>query len=190
MKQKKLTMGIMAAFVASTVMTGCEEAQSVHNVTSIDSCVAATGDYLQCQSDWDAAQSQHLDVAPRFVDNAACSESFGDDCQQAIVTHADGSQSSVFLPMMAGMMIGNMMSNSGGSYSHVPPKPLYQEKERRGGGYVPVSHLTTSNGHAVSKGTTNVSKSFASQSTSPKASSTPIARGGFGVAGRGGSAAS
>lgn len=188
MQKKKLTMGIMAAFVASTILTGCEPTQSVHNVTSIDSCIAATGDYLQCQNQWDEAATLHEEVAPRFTSGDACMDSFGDGCQQTTIINADGSSSSVFLPMMAGMMIGNMMSNNGVQH-HTRTQPLYQEKERRsGGGFVPVNTLATSTGTAVSKGTTNVSVKTAS--TASKLSSPVTARGGFGMSARGGSSAS
>lgn len=189
--QKKLTMGIMAAFVAAT-LTGCEETTPVYNVTSIDECVSHTGDYLQCSNDWKAAQALNEEVAPRFTDMAFCEDSFGDQCQQKTVTNSDGSTSNVFVPMMAGMMIGNMMANNnlaaqGQAVHQTRTQPLYQEKERRGGGYVPINTLSTSTGSAVQKGSASVSPKMAS--TVSKFSA-PVSRGGFGMSARGGSASS
>lgn len=112
-----MTMGLMAAFVAVT-LSGCEDSVDVLAVSSVDQCLAATGDFDKCNEQWNEAQLLHKEVAPRFTDQTACSESFGDDCQVQQVTNADGSTTSMFVPLMAGMMIGNMMNNGCSSYSH------------------------------------------------------------------------
>lgn len=186
-ESKTLSKGIMAAFVASVIATGCTPASEVVNVGSVTECIENGGDFFGCQEEWDAAEQLHSQVAPQFVDKTACSESFGDECEVKRVQNDDGSFSDVFVPMMAGMMIGNMLSSSSDHSSHkVVTQPLYREKEKHpGGGYVPVNSYSTSTGTAVSPGRTNVSSNVASKVSRV---STPIARGGFGMSARGSAA--
>ena len=187
-----MTMGIMAAFITAT-LSGCSEPTTpVHAISSVDECLAVTGDVVQCREQWKEAQLLHKEVAPQFTSNTACSESFGDDCQSQRVQNTDGSFTDVFVPMMAGMLIGNMMSNSniasqGREVYNTRTQPLYQEKEKRGGGYVPVNTMSTSTGSAVNKGSSFVS---AKSATSVSKFSSPVSRGGFGMSARGGSASS
>ncbi|HQQ62223.1 MAG TPA: DUF1190 domain-containing protein [Pseudomonadales bacterium] len=60
-----------------------------------------------CQKEFDNAQQEHLKNAPQYTSLADCEADFGD----ARCESRTNSGSSVFLPMMAGFMAANMLSN-------------------------------------------------------------------------------
>lgn len=165
-----LKQGIIAAVVI-TAMSGCEPAPdaSVTSVSSVDECVQNSfGTTDQCKDQWDQAKEENARTGPRFEDSADCATEFG-QCERYTIQHDNGTQSSVFIPMLAGMMMGNMMS---GGTGYVPTQPLYRREEDRRNGS---SGFVTASGATVSKGPSMVS------SSSVRASSpTTISRGGFG----------
>ena len=166
-----LKHGIIAAVVI-TAMSGCEPAPdaSVNNVSSVDECVQNSfGTTDECKAQWDLAKDESARTGPRFEDSGDCATEFG-QCERYTINHDNGTQSSVFIPMMAGMMMGNMMASN---TAHVPTQPLYRSEEDRRNGS---SGFITASGAHVSKGTTMVN------SSSVKASGpTTISRGGFGA---------
>lgn len=194
--KKVLTMGIMATFVAAA-LSGCqaEEKVEILSVTSVDQCISSGVDFQTCQAEWDKATAMHEDVAPKFDTAGGCYGEFGDMCQNRPVRNADGSTSNVWLPMMAGMMMGNMMSSSahaGAAYANT--RPLYMEKARKTPQGTYVGGLVTPSGNAIAPGSSRMSKTAAMSSpTRATVASTKSAvsnRGGFGSSARGGSGAS
>lgn len=166
-----LKQGIIAAVVI-TAMSGCtpEPEAYVNNVSSVDECVQSSfGTADECKNQWEQAKQENARTGPRFEDSADCSTEFG-QCEKYNIQHEDGTQSSVFIPMLAGMMMmGNMMASNS---AHVSTQPLYRREEDRrngSGGFV------TASGATVSKGTTSVRPSSV-RASSP----TTVSRGGFG----------
>lgn len=191
--KKVLSMGLMAIFVTTTV--GCQDnSVDVLSATSIDQCVASGADFLTCSNNWEQAKAMHQDVAPKFDDANSCLTSFGESCEKKTVTNSDGSTSSIWMPMMAGMMMGHMMSSSTTS-NPTQTRPLYAanaSRDKKTG--VMTGALVTPSGNNVSGGVSRMSPSAAS--SVPKSASvastraTVSSRGGFGSAARGASAAS
>lgn len=166
-----LKHGIIAAVVI-TAMSGCspEPEAYVNNVSSVDECVQGNlGTDSECKAQWDMAKDENARTGPRFEDSADCATEFG-ECERYTIQHDNGTQSSVFIPMLAGMMVGNMMSGSTTGY--VPTQPLYRREEDRRNGS---SGFVTASGATVSKGTTSVRPSSV-RASGP----TTISRGGFG----------
>lgn len=140
MKRKVLKTGIMAAFVAS-VLAGCDsnDAQDTYtyngaggkleqsfSVKSVDQCIAeGAGNPKQCQEAWEQTQKAHEQTAPKFNDKSSCESSAGVECQVTRVQHSDGTWTDVFVPALAGMVIGNMLSGP----KHYP-QPIYIERDR------------------------------------------------------------
>ena len=136
MKKIVLRQGIIAAVVIMA-LSGCsDEPVDVSSVTSVSDCLTqGLGNEQQCRAAWDQASQEHLREGPRFEDQNDCSEEFG-QCNRYQVQNDDGSFSDVFIPLMAGMMIGNMMSSVGSS--HFYHQPLYKRKDQQqyNGGFV------------------------------------------------------
>lgn len=194
-KMKVMKMGLMASFVSFASM-GCqsEERVEVLTVTSVDQCISSGIDLNTCQSEWDRATSMHEDVAPKFDTAGGCYGEFGDMCQNRPVTHADGTTSNVWLPMMAGMMMGNMMSGSVHAANQANTRPLYMNNARKTPQGTYVGGLVTPSGNPIAAGKSYMSKSAAMSSptraTVASTKSAVSSRGGFGASARGGSGAS
>lgn len=173
MKKIVLRQGIIAAVVITALACCSDEPVDVSSVNSVSDClVQGLGNEQQCRAAWDQASSEHLKEGPRFEAKEDCSEEFG-QCNRYQVQNDDGSFSDVFIPMMAGMMIGNMMSSS--NTHHVYHQPLYKRKDQQayGGGFV------TAGGYTVQKGTSIIPSSYASK---PSGVGT-ISKGGLGGGG-------
>jgi uncharacterized protein YgiB involved in biofilm formation len=114
---------LILAGTAALSLAACKddsiEAQVFENV---DACraEAARGDgALQpedCEVAFAEAERAHSETAPRYASAELCQEEHGEGC--LVEQRNDGT--SVFLPLMAGYMIGNMMSNSRNA------QPLYR----------------------------------------------------------------
>ena len=192
MNKKVLTMGLMATFVA-TALSGCgQEQAAVLSVTSVDQCIASGIDFGSCQAEWDRATSMHEEVAPKFDTAGGCYGEFGDMCQNRPVRNADGTTSNVWLPMMAGMMMGNMMSST--NNHPVNTRPLYMSNARKTEHGTYTGGLVTPSGNAIAPGASRMSPSAAMSSptraTVASTRSAVSSRGGFGSSARGGSGAS
>lgn len=192
---KVLTMGIMATFVAAALSGCAEDKVEILSVTSVDQCISSGVDFMTCQAEWDKATAMHEDVAPKFDTAGGCYGEFGDTCQNRPVRNADGSTSNVWLPMMAGMMMGNMMSNSahaGAAYANT--RPLYMNNARKTASGSYVGGLVTPSGNAIAPGASRMSASAAmstpTRATVASTKSAVSSRGGFGSSARGSSGAS
>ena len=180
MKKKVITSSILAAFVA-TAMSGCQEEQTVEsfNVKSASECVSSgAGSLEQCNSAMQQATEEHTKNAPKFLNDSECSTKTEAQCELTEVKNADGSSSYMFMPMMMGMIVGNMM-NGGSNYS----RPVYSDQYGRNftssGAYVSAGRGYTGS----STFSSSSSKSFSSPSTASKSMSS----GGFGKSGSFGS---
>ena len=173
MKKIVLRQGIIAAVVIAA-LSGCsDEPVDVSSVNSVSDClVQGLGNEEQCRAAWDQASSEHLKQGPRFEGQEDCSQEFG-QCNRYQVQNDDGSFSDVFIPIMAGMMIGNMMNSA--NTTKVYHQPLYQRKDQQtyGGGFV------TAGGYSIQKGHSTIPSSYSSK---PSGVGT-ISKGGLGGAG-------
>lgn len=81
--------------------------------SSMEECVADKGQEA-CSSGWDKATEEHRKTAPRYTDRSACESTYG-RCE----ARKNESGTDVFLPLMAGFMLGNALGNSGPRYTPV-----------------------------------------------------------------------
>lgn len=194
MKKNVLTAGIMAAFVAAA-LSGCqaEDQAEIFSYANTDQCVANGGDYFLCQGEYEKAQAMHEEVAPKFESSYSCVQEFGSTCENRTIRNADGSQSNVWLPFMAGYMMGNMTGTNAALANRTPTQPLYMSGATRQGDRH-VGTYSTAAGTAVSPGKSMVNSSLVANSptraTVASTKSAVSSRGGFGASARGGSGAS
>lgn len=106
---KPLALGVATVFL-SACSGGREEALVFQNV---DECVDALPDMAQkCKTAYEGALAEAAKTAPKYNTKNDCEYEFGtNQCQ----TYNSGG-SSIFMPLMAGYMIGNLMA----------PRPYYQ----------------------------------------------------------------
>ena len=136
-----------------------------------------------CNTAFDAAKKEHEAQAPKFTTAADCEAAGFARCETTQVTTANGSSTSMFMPMMMGFMMGRMMGGGmgygyGGGFGQPQPstpagagvggaaRPVYADRN----GYL---YANGSNVGRVAPGTT----SLGSQAVPMRTAS----RGGFGA---------
>ena len=122
---------------------------------------------------WDHAMhgSQHAAVAPKYATAEDCQSDFGaEKCEIAPYRTASGG--SVFMPMMAGYMMGSMLGGRGSMMS----QPLYRSNQGTQG-------FRTAENRGVGS-TTGRTKVASSATNRPSFKSSTRSRGGFGSSSR------
>ena len=125
----------------------------------------------QCRENFQAAQSQHAAVAPKYASEADCQSDFGAGrCEKAPYRSSTGG--SVFMPLMMGYMMGSLLGG-GRSFG---AQPLYRSAQSR-------NTFRTANNRSVGSktGRTRVASTATSR---PTFKSTTRSRGGFGSSAR------
>lgn len=171
MKRSK-TIALATMGVSALALTACSEAQTEALVyTTVEECLAA-GDLTksQCEAAYRTAESQHAEVAPKYANKADCETDFGAGaCETA--PYRTTNNSSVWMPLMMGYMMGRMMSPGA-----VHTQPLYRAKDD------PKSFRTGDNRKVAARtGAVQVPKST---TRAPSRKLYTTARGGFGASGR------
>ncbi len=184
-RSRRVTPAIIGSVMSLSLMTGCGEKQEDASVVeSIEQCVAI-GQYnqVQCQELYAKAQAEHKDVAPKFESKADCEAEFGvGKCEdengnsgETAPATSDGSghttvvhHHSSFMPMMAGIMIGQSLS-----------QPMY--RTYAGGSAGP---FMTNKGMVVSNTTGRQKISRSVVTSRPTRTTSTLKRGGFGAMSR------
>lgn len=163
-----------AAFALSACQKDEVETRLFANVAECKAAAEDTTSWMtaeECDKSFADAESEHARTAPRYDSQKLCEEQHGGACytQKA----SGGSGSSIFLPLMAGYMMGNMLN--GGSRA----QPIYQTKDNK---------FSTASGSATfnsNRGATKTSTSAFNPAKSTRAAA-PMTRtsvsktGGFG----------
>ena len=159
--------------VSLIALTACEEPKVDASIfESIEQCM---GDPLlteaQCKSSFKAARNQHAAVAPKYANVEDCQADFGaEKCEPAPYQTTSGG--SVFMPMMAGYMMGSLLGGRGSMMS----QPLYRSSQGAKG-------FRTAENRSVGS-TIGRTKVAGSATGRPTFKSSTRSRGGFGSSGR------
>lgn len=144
MKRSKKAALVLMVPVATFLFAGCgEEREQAMVFTDPSECSAtALNSASQCEADFAAAQALHPQVAPKYLSKEECETDFGaGHCETAPQQTSSGS--SIFMPMMMGYMMGQMLNRggAGGNFqqpgagavgSKIPTQPLYKSRDDRG----------------------------------------------------------
>lgn len=183
MKRSQSIRLVQMGAVALT-LAACEERVEVGVFETIGQCIAAGNPAAQCETALQAAQEQHQQVAPRYATQQDCEAEFGaSQCTPAPAAGAPAEEGAApqvaqagfgggFMPLMAGYMMGRMMSGGGAM-----TQPLYRPAATAAGAG---GAFHTAAGAPVARGAgfATVPRSVAQ---APAARSGTIARGGFGA---------
>jgi len=142
MKRSKKAALVLMVPAATLLLAGCgEEREQALVYESPSECAAASFNTPeQCKADYDAAKALHPQVAPKYVSKEECETDFGSgNCETA--PHQTLSGGSVFMPMMMGYLMGQMMNRgaapqnfqqpAAAGASKVPTQPLYKSRDDR-----------------------------------------------------------
>lgn len=171
MKRSK-SVKLVAMGTGLLLVAACEEAKvDTALFESVKQCTGLGFSVQECEANYREAQRNHINVAPKYTAQADCEADFGAaQCEVAPQRTSNGG--SVFMPLMAGYMMGSLLS--GGRSAG---QPLYKSANDR-------STFRTGDNKAVAKsvGRTQVAQS-ATRTASTKTRT--VSRGGFGSGARG-----
>ena len=165
--------GALVMGVSLFALAACEEPKVDAAIfENVQQCIS-NGDATpaQCEQNFKEAKSQHAAVAPKYASEAECQADFGaEKCEPAPYRTSTGG--SVFMPLMAGYMMGSMLSGS----RSMAPQPLYRSASSPG------TFRTADNRSAGNAtGRNQVARSATSR---PSVKTATRSRGGFGSSGR------
>lgn len=90
--------------------------------TSVAECAQQTGDRNSCESAFAAAEKAHQEQAPRYASRKDCEAEHGEgQCEEG-----SRERSSSFMPILAGYMMGRMMSGS--NVTGLQSSPAFRNK--------------------------------------------------------------
>lgn len=176
------------ALAVTTVflLAGCEQNdETVKMYQNADDCSSANpGKSAECKTTYDNALKEAVRTAPKYASREDCVAEFGEgQCQQTPVQAGTATENqaqpqqaggSFWMPLMAGYMMGRMMSGGAG-YAQ---QPLFSSRNPASPAYGQYTDASGKNyGAAQSGRTATVSKT----AMAPKpATTSTITRGGFG----------
>lgn len=168
------------AISAVFMLSACEKSDDkVALYQNADDCSKANpSNSAQCSKAFTEAKAEAAKTAPKYANRAECVAEFGENqCTQAPAQAGMNAESqsggSMWMPLMAGFMMGRMMS--GGGYAQ---QPLFTSKSAASpanGKFVDAS------GKSYGPATTGRSMSVPPSAMAPKpATTSTVTRGGFG----------
>jgi uncharacterized protein YgiB involved in biofilm formation len=184
--KRSRTVALTLMMGTATTLSACGESPpdqiTFSGGNALQQCIDSGAGDDACRTAYEAALSQHREIAPRFTTQPLCVESTDSECE-AIGTYAqDGSYSSFWVPALGGFLLARALDSSSGRYytyiggSNYRSSPIYRSR-------------TTTDSYRVLSDYGNL-KSGTSLSTRPSVSlpppnvkTTTIARGGFGKGG-------
>lgn len=165
--------GTLVMSVSLLALTACEEPKVEAAIfETVKQCIAnGSATPEQCEANFKEATSQHAAVAPKYASQSECQADFGTGkCEDAPFRTSSGG--SVFMPLMAGYMMGSFL----GGRRSMASQPLYRSASSPG------TFRTADNRSAgTATGRTQVARSA---TTRPSVKTTTRSRGGFGSSGR------
>lgn len=182
-RSKRVSIAIVGA--AAFTLAGCEEEKvDAAAFPDLQSCLAdasSGGMYTQqqCETAFDEAQTLHVESAPRYDSLEVCEEQHGAGACGSEEAATQSGSSGIFMPLLAGYLIGNMMSNRAGMSA---AQPLYKTSDGR------FTNAARSSTYSANRGAAKLSTSqFTRPSTTigktPMTRATAASRGGFGRSG-------
>ena len=171
---------LLGAAVAT--LAACEDDSVETSVfPDLDTCLSVAGQpdgWLtpeQCETAFAEALVAYDDQAPRYDDRALCEAEHDGEC---IVEERAGG-GSVFLPLMTGYLIGNMLGRGGG----VAAQPLV--KTGTGAYATPAGATVNTNRGSGTLRTTSFRSAPSTKTAAPMTRATVRSTGGFGASGGG-----
>jgi uncharacterized protein YgiB involved in biofilm formation len=94
---------------AAGALAGCDRAADQPKVYSTVADCRAEHPGQACDAAWQASVGEHDQTAPHYTRKEECEAQYG-------VGHCESRQGGIFIPMMAGFVLGQMMNNHNSGY--------------------------------------------------------------------------
>ncbi len=186
MRTRSRTVALSIVGATAFTLAGCREEQvDAQAFPDLQSCkeAAAGGDGLLTVADCEAAIAEaeqlHVETAPRYDSLQVCEEQHGEGACGSEEQVASSGSGSIFMPLLTGYLIGNMLSGRGG---YARSQPMYRTSDGK---------FTNAAGSNVYSGNSGKAKLGANQFTKPPTTvgkppmtkAMAASRGGFGKSG-------
>ena len=158
-----LTLGVVAV-----TMAACGSQEEVKVVGSAEECASQTELNLEeCEAAYQKAQAEAERTGPKYTSIAQCEAEFGrGQC-------GSSRRGGVFMPMMTGFMVGQMLSGNNSYYN-----PVYRYSRPNSSMH---NRMMTADGKVIGKaGQSSYRVNKSSMKSKPTATRT-VSRGGFGA---------
>ncbi|WP_113911319.1 DUF1190 domain-containing protein [Roseovarius dicentrarchi] len=187
MTKRSKHVAIMILGAAAFTLAGCREEQvDAAAYPDVQSCTdeAMNGGLFtvqDCETAFAEAQALHVEAAPRYDSFEVCEEQHGVGACGSEQEVAQGGSSGIFMPLLAGYLIGNML---GGRSGMAAAQPLYKTA---GGRFTNAAGSSTfsSNKGAAKLNTSQFTRPATTAGKAPMSRAAAASRGGFGKAGGG-----
>lgn len=185
MRKRSRTVALTILGAAAFTVAGCREEQvEAQAFPDLASCQAAANQgglftAAECDQAFAEAEALHVEAAPRYDSLAVCEEQHGQGACGSEAEQAGGS-GSIFMPLLAGYLIGNMLGRS--MAGTAAAQPMYRNAA---GGFTNAARTTSfgSNAGRAQMGTQSFARPAATAGQAPMSRATAASRGGFGSAG-------
>jgi uncharacterized protein YgiB involved in biofilm formation len=186
MTKRSRTVALAIVGAASFSLAGCrEDTVDAQAFPDLQTCLSATGPgglftAEDCRTAFNEAQTLNAETAPRYDSLAVCEEQYGPGNCGAEAQATPGGSGSIFMPLMAGYLIGNMLG--GGGRGGVAAQPLHRTADGRFTN--PAGTATYSNNSGQAKlNSSAFAKAPTTIGKAPMTRATATSRGGFGASG-------
>lgn len=170
-RSSSVRLTLMSAATAAGLSACGETPADPPLFSNVEQCVTRGVDRAQCQTAFDEAMKSHQERAPRFATRDECLKGVDvEDCVPTPVRNPDGSSTSMFVPAIAGFLVGQALANRGGG-------AVYRSRDYPGQ-YRDGGNVIGSRGTGAGVATTSPSRPTVSRP--PNVNTTTIARSGFG----------
>ncbi len=132
--KRSRTTALLLMGTAPLLLTACDRgadtrvAQGLY--TSVDSCVAATGDRAACSSAFEQARQHAADAAPQYASQQDCARDY--PAEQCVTQHTSAGHSFVG-PLMTGFLLSRMLDGNRAGLASASATPAYRDKDDRWG---------------------------------------------------------
>lgn len=187
MRKRSSTVALTILGAASFALAGCKDEQvDAQAFPDLASCQAAATDgglftADQCQQAFADAETLHVEAAPRYESLAVCEEQHGEgNCGSEAEQVQNGGSGSIFMPLLAGYLIGSMLGRAGGGMA--ASQPMYRNAS---GGFTNAARTSSfsANQGRATMGAQQFTRPAATAGKAPMTRATAASRGGFGGTG-------
>lgn len=182
-RSRYVALGIVG--VAAFALAGCREetveAEAFPDLQSCEAAAAKDGLFpaADCEAAFQEATRLHVEAAPRYDSLEVCEGEHGKGACGSEDQVANTGSGSIFMPLLAGYLIGNALGGRGGLSAG---QPLYRTADGRFTNATGASTYSSNSGRAT-LGASQFARPQATIGKPPMTRATAASRGGFGGTG-------
>jgi uncharacterized protein YgiB involved in biofilm formation len=109
-RRRSVYVGFSVLSLSAATLTGCDRPDQPKVYSSVADC-RADHPGQACDDAWQASVGEHDRTSPRFSQKAQCEAQYG-------VGHCESREGGIFMPLMAGFVLGQMMNNNRYGYGY------------------------------------------------------------------------